>query len=121
MPRRNRSKGRRPQAQRGSKIFIPTEGGIRISRDGLSQRAAARPRPKLLPMVPATGTCPTGKIRYGTSTDAEEALRRAIINRDVLHSEVVEERYYPMPGDRPCECGGFHLTSSPRRKPEQRR
>jgi hypothetical protein len=112
MPRRNHAKGRRPQAQRGSKIFIPTDGGIRIRKDGLVQKA---PRPKLLPMVPATGTCPTGKIRYGSAADAEEALRRAVVNREILHSEITETRYYPMPGDRPCECGGFHLTSSPRR------
>jgi hypothetical protein len=66
-------------------------------------------------MVQATGTCPLGKIRYGTPDDAAEALRRALINREVLQSPVVEERWYPQPGDAPCTCQGYHLTSSARR------
>jgi hypothetical protein len=66
-------------------------------------------------MVKATGTCPTGKIRYGTPADAQEALRRAIANRKVLKSEIVEERWYPQAGDRPCQCEGYHLTHTPRR------
>jgi hypothetical protein len=66
-------------------------------------------------MVEATGTCPSGKIRYGTPDDAKEALQRAHYNRELLKSPVVEERYYPMPGDRPCQCGGYHLTSQPKR------
>jgi len=111
VPRRNRSKGRRPQAQRGAKQAAPITG-ISIRRDGRTQKTG---RPKLLPMVPPTGTCPTGKIRYGTSADAEEALRRAKLNRVTLKSAVVEERWYPKPGDAPCQCGGFHLTHTPRR------
>jgi hypothetical protein len=72
-------------------------------------------------MVETTGTCPTGKLRYFPSQDAQEALRRARINREILGSEIVEERYYPQPGDLPCECGGYHLTSKPRRTPKPRR
>jgi len=111
MPRRNKRSGRRPQAQRGAKP-LHTDSGTRVN--GLIQRS---PRPKLLPMVDPVGTCPTGKIRYGSSTDAQEALKRAIANRAILKSEIVEERWYPKPGDRPCECGGYHLTHTKRRPP----
>lgn len=82
-------------------------------KNGLPQRRPSRD--KLLPMVEATGTCPTGKIRYGSADDAAEALRRALINRAILKSEMVEERYYPMEGDAPCVCNGFHLTHTKRR------
>ena len=118
MPRRNHAKGRRPQARRGHTSFAPDQEYRGTFVNGLPQRP---PRPKLLPMVPSSGTCPTGKIRYGSSTDAQEALRRAIVNREILQSEIVEDRWYPAPGDRACECGGFHLTSSPRRKPQGQR
>jgi hypothetical protein len=69
----------------------------------------------LLPIVPLTGTCPTGKWRYGTAAEAEEALRRLTYNRKVLNSENREGRYYPMPGDAPCMCGGYHTTHQEKR------
>lgn len=113
MPRRNRRKGRRPQAQRSARTAVPYDlNKIQIRSDGLVQRPKRR---KLLPMVAAMGACSTGKIRYGTAADAEEALRRALINREILQSPVVEERWYPQPGDAPCICQGYHLTSAPRR------
>ena len=70
----------------------------------------------LLPMVPTTGKCVTRKMRYGTEFEAAEALRRLTYNREVLGSEDREGRYYPMPGDPPCMCGGYHLTHQERRK-----
>jgi len=114
MPRRNHSRGRRPQARRGSSnpFVIPEIGTI---RNGLPQKAPRPPKPKLLPHVPTVGTCPLKSRRYGSPEDAAEALRRALINREVLQSPVVEERWYPQPGDAPCVCQGYHLTSSPRR------
>jgi len=118
MPRRNnRNKGRRPQARRGGwggVPYVPAESDFRGTAlvNGLPQRQA---KPKLLPMVKSDGVCATGKIRYGTPADAEEALRRALINREILQSPVVEERWYPQPGDAPCHCQGYHLTSAPRR------
>jgi hypothetical protein len=109
MPRRGGSKQRgsgRNRAPQGSKRRdvkgLPAE-----RRAGLVQRPA---RPKLHDMVETTGTCATGKLRYGTSADAAEALRRARANRAILGSEKVEQRWYPKPGDRPCPCGGYHLT-----------
>ena len=111
MPRRNNAKGRRPQAHRGSnKAFVIPEIGSIVN--GLPQKPKAR---KLLPHVPTSGTCPLKSRRYGTPEDAAEALRRALINREILQSPVVEERWYPQPGDVPCVCQGYHLTSSKRR------
>jgi hypothetical protein len=117
MPRRNHAKGRRPQAQRGRSNPFPTLPDVRGTfKNGLPQKPKSKStRPSLLPMVPSVGTCPLGKIRYGTEEDAAEALRRALINREILQSPVVEERWYPQPGDAPCTCQGYHLTSSPRR------
>lgn len=115
MPRRNRSKGHRPQARRGSNVAAMWSDMPIAIRNGLPQKPQKPKRDKLLPMVAATGTCPTGKIRYGTAADAEEALRRALVNRAILQSEMREERYYPMPGDAPCVCEGFHLTHTKRR------
>jgi hypothetical protein len=116
VPRRNHRKGRRPQARRGANgAAMYLDMPVQI-RNGLPQKPQKQKnRPDLLPMVPSSGHCPTGKIRYGTEEDAQEALRRAIINREVLKSEVREERYYPQPGDKPCECEGYHLTHTPRR------
>ena len=110
MPRRNHPPEHViPQTPKGAqKGPAPTELGRKA-------------RPELVPMVPTTGTCPTGKLRYATTYQAEEALACARENRRRLGSAVVEERYYPQPGDKPCPCGGFHLTSKPRRKPEARR
>lgn len=118
MPRRNHAKGRRPQAGRRGKGGAVYTGAPIAWANGLPQRQKQAPKPdrsKLLPMVSSAGTCPTGKIRYGTEDDAAEALRRALINREVLQSPVVEERWYPQPGDAPCVCQGYHLTSTPRR------
>lgn len=70
----------------------------------------------LLPMVPTTGRCPTKKMRYGTEAEAAEALRRLQYNREVLGSEHKEGRYYPMEGDVPCMCEGYHTTHQPRRR-----
>ena len=115
MPRRNHAKGRRPQARRGANgaaMWVDTPVQI---RNGLPQRPQKPKRPVLLPMVDPTGRCPTGKIRYGTEEDAQEALRRALVNRERLNSPIREERYYPQPGDKPCECGGYHLTHTARR------
>ena len=70
----------------------------------------------LLPMVPTTGRCPTRKMRYGTEAEAAEELRRLMYKREVLKSENREGRYYPMPGDAPCICDGYHTTHQPRRK-----
>lgn len=106
MPRRNRT-NRAPQSRRTAWFdmpeFVPPREPLRSTR------------PKLLPMVASKGQCPTGKIRYGNPDDAAEALRRALINREILQSPVVEERWYPQPGDAPCICSGYHLTSAPRR------
>lgn len=101
MPRRNRPKGaKQPQNSRLDNWITP---------DLVPQHR------KLLPHVPTTGTCSLKGRRYGTPEDAAEALRRAIINREILQSPVVEDRWYPQPGDAPCVCQGYHLTSSPRR------
>ena len=107
MPRRNHRKGK-PQAARQ---YVPPSGQpqVRIMR------------PKLEPMVPTSGFCDTGKLRYASSTDAKEALKRAQTNRMLLGSDHVETRWYPKPGDRPCPCGGYHLTSTEPRKPEVRK
>src|SRR4051812_37140854 len=86
-------------------ITTITLGGIMPRRNYRpEQRAAARrlanqeirksppprePREALLPMVKTEGTCPTGKMRYGSADDAREALRRAWINREILQSPVV--------------------------------
>lgn len=104
---RGSGKSRRPQAQRGSGGVQPAYPGARI-KNGLVQRA------RLLPMVEPTGVCPTGKIRYYPSSDAEEALRRTQHNRKIMRSAHVEQRWYPQEGDKPCICGGFHLTSKER-------
>ena len=117
MPRRNRVKGYRPQARRNANgAAIYRDMTVEV-RNGLPQKPQKPKRDKLLPMVESTGTCSTGKIRYGTEEDAQEALRRAIVNRAILKSEMREERYYPMEGDAPCACGGFHLTHTKRRTP----
>lgn len=117
MPRKNHVRGRRPQARRGrgsvSDYLVDTQATY--LKNGLPQRPPKQPRPALLPMVEAEGRCATGKIRYGTPESAGEALRRARINREILQSPVVEERWYPQPGDVPCSCQGYHLTSAPRR------
>lgn len=106
MPRRNHGK-RQPQNRRNWwSDAPPTE---------VAWTSSLHRKPTLLPMVEASGRCVTGKIRYGTPADAAEALRRALINREILQSPVVEERWYPQPGDVPCSCQGYHLTSSPRR------
>lgn len=108
MPRRNYRPERRAEARRLA------------NQETSKQFYAARPespRDQLLPMVKTEGRCPTGKMRYATAADAEEALRRALINREILQSPVVEERWYPQPGDAPCMCRGYHLTHSKRRKP----
>jgi hypothetical protein len=116
MPRRGGSSGgrsgkhRRPQAPKGGQPIM--------SVDPAAKNRTLPQKPRLLPMVAPTGTCPSGKLRYGTSHDAEEALRRALENRILLKSVVVEERWYPKPGDKPCECGGYHLTSKPSRRPQ---
>lgn len=113
MPRRNHSKGRRPQARRGASNPFPALPEIRGTfKNGLPQKPKRR---SLLPHVPTVGTCPLKSRRYGSPEDAAEALRRALINREILQSPVVEERWYPQPGDAPCICQGYHLTSSPRR------
>lgn len=109
MPRRNHNKNARPQSRRNWWSDTPPLEPAWTS----SGRPGARPA--LLPMVETTGRCETGKMRYGTAEDAAEALRRALINREILQSPVVEERWYPQPGDRPCTCQGYHLTSAPRR------
>lgn len=110
MPRRNLPKSRRLEARRtavGAAAYDDRP-------DGLRQKPK---RPEgLLPMVRSDGTCPTGKIRYGSAEDAEEALRRALLNREILQSPRVEERWYPQPGDVPCVCQGYHLTHSRRWK-----
>ncbi len=107
MPRRNRRPNQRPQSRRANWFDVPyVEQQVEQVR---------MTRPTLLPMVPKVGHCPTGKIRYGSAVDAAEALRRALINREILQSPVVEERWYPQPGDAPCVCQGYHLTSAPRR------
>ena len=104
MPRRKRAK-RNPQRPKDRQY-----GRIQIQR------------PRLSPMVPTTGLCATGKLRYGTSADAQLALEYAQANREILGSERVEKRWYPKPGDKPCPCGGFHLTSTdpmpPKRGPK---
>lgn len=110
MPRRNRRPNERPQSRRNIWFDAPPEVPA-LTSSGLS----GKPRPALLPMVKSEGHCPLGKIRYGNPEDAAEALRRALINREILQSPVVEERWYPQPGDAPCTCQGYHLTSSPRR------
>lgn len=105
-------KGRRPQRSK-VKGGVPLAYAKNLERvSGLIQKPA---RPRLLPMVKTEGTCPTGKLRYGTAGDAQEALKRAQHNRVLLQSEVTEDRWYPQPGDRPCECAGYHLTSKKRR------
>lgn len=115
MPRRNHSKGRRPQARRGANPpAVYSDAPITWS-NGLPQRKKKPDRSRLLPMVPSEGRCPLGKIRYGSADDAAEALRRALINREILQSPVVEDRWYPQEGDAPCVCQGYHLTSAPRR------
>ena len=104
MPRRNHSK-RKPQRDR------------RLPKGPPPRELGRKARPELLDMVETTGTCPSGKLRYATTYQAQEALARARENRRRLGSPIVEERYYPQPGDKACPCGGFHLTSKPRRKP----
>lgn len=110
MPRRNHSRNSIPQNRRNWWSDTPPQEPAFTT--------SGRPgtvRPALLPMVPTTGRCQTGKMRYGTAAEAEEALRRAIINREILQSPIVEDRWYPQPGDAPCYCNGYHLTSSPRK------
>lgn len=120
MPRRGGNSGggsgkrRRPQADRWAEPMIAT-GRLNGRVNGLVQKSK---RPPLVDMVKPTGTCPTGKIRYGTPDDARDALARALINRELLHSVVVEDRWYPQAGDKPCECRGYHLTSKPKRRPQ---
>lgn len=107
-------RGRRPQASK-NKGAVPMAYASRLVRvNGLIQKPS-RPKINLLPMVPTEGVCPLGKLRYGSPADAEEALRRAQHNRVLLQSEVTEDRWYPKPGDRPCECHGYHLTSKKRK------
>jgi hypothetical protein len=110
MPRRNRRPNERPQSRRNWWSDVPPEQ-VAFTGSGRSDK----PRPALLPHVPTVGTCPLKSRRYGSPEDAAEALRRALINREILQSPVVEERWYPQPGDAPCVCQGYHLTSSPRR------
>ena len=66
---------------------------------------------ELLPDVESQGWCPTGKRRWDNPEDAAEALRRVRHNRRVTNAPEVEKRWYPQEGDRPCQCGGYHLTS----------
>jgi hypothetical protein len=60
------------------------------------------------PWFETDGQCLTGKLRFGTDTAAERALRNAQSARARMGSPKVERRYYP------CGfCHGFHLTSQP--------
>jgi hypothetical protein len=124
MPRRDGvrklGRGRNPQGSKRKRAEAPKAGDSRERTVNAVLRTNRLNRPKLLPLVPPTGTCPTGKIRYGSSVDASEALRRARINRPLMGSETVEDHWYPQPGDRPCVCGGFHLTSKERKPPAPR-
>jgi hypothetical protein len=131
MPRRGGRSGQgrgRPQggsgAQRSKRLrYVGPSAQTFITDTPVSQLRQGRPiRPvaqPLLPMVPTMGVCPTGKLRWSTPEDAQEALRRAQHNRAILRSPIVENRWHPQPGtaDKPCVCGGYHLTSQP--KPEE--
>lgn len=109
MPRRNK---RTPYAESRRATWFDMPETLVAVPDGPKRN---RDRPVLLPMVATAGRCPTRKMRYGTPEDAAEALRRALINREILQSPVVEDRWYPQPGDAPCICHGYHLTHSPRK------
>lgn len=74
---------------------------------------------KSLVSVKPTGTCPSGKLRYGTEQVAAKALDLARKKRERDGSAYVESRFYGGDDD-PCfyKCGGFHLTS--RAQPKER-
>jgi hypothetical protein len=81
--------------------------GSRSARTRLTQYVSRR---KHRAAVNPKGTCPTGKVRWGSAETAQAALAHRMLDGP---GRARETRFY-----RCDECdGGYHLTSRPRWNP----
>lgn len=92
--------------------------GRRNKRDTSQQSKRRRyVPPKYIKTAQAetSGTCLSGKLRYGDERNAALALKSAQRKHLASHAPTIERRYYicqPAAGQpaKPSHCFGYHLT-----------